>query len=49
MNDRNDSLLEIATSLMKRKKKPQTLDSILEEVFQKKGIAEADDNVVAQF
>lgn len=49
MNDRNDSLLEIATSLMKRKKKPQTLDSILAETFQKKGIAEADDNVIAQF
>ena len=36
MNDKNDSLLEIATSLMKKKRKPQVLDSILEEVFQKK-------------
>lgn len=49
MNDKNDSLLEIATSLMKKKRKPQTLDSILEEVFQKKGISLDDANVVAQF
>ena len=49
MNDKYDSFLEIATSLMKRKKKPQTLDIILEEVFQKRGLTEIDDNVIAQF
>ena len=49
MNDKYDSFLEIATSLMKRKKKPQTLDTILEEVFQKKGLTEVDENVIAQF
>lgn len=49
MNERNDSLLEIASILMRRKKKPQTLDSILEEVLQKKGINDADDLLVAQF
>ena len=49
MNDKNDSLLEIATSLMKKKRKPQVLDSILEEVFQKKGISTDDAAVVAQF
>lgn len=49
MNNKNDSLLEIATSLMKKKRKPQVLDSILEEVFQKKGISTDDAAVVAQF
>lgn len=49
MNDKNDSLLEIAKSLMKRKKKPQTLDSMLDEVFQKKGLKKDNETVVAQF
>lgn len=48
MNEINDSLLEIAVALMKRKKKPQTLESMLDEVFQKKGMAK-DDQTVAQF
>ncbi len=49
MDEKNDSLLEIATNLMKRKKKPQTLDSILEEAFQRKGISKDDEAVCAQF
>ena len=38
MNDNNDSLLEIAIALMKRKRNPQSLDLITNEVFQKKGM-----------
>lgn len=49
MNEKNDSLLEIASMLMRRKKKPQTLDSILDEVLEKKGIEDADEHLVAQF
>lgn len=48
MNERNDSLLEIAVNLMKRKKKPQTLKSMLNEIFERKGI-EQTEQAVAQF
>lgn len=48
MNEKNDSLLEIAVALMKRKKKPQTLKSMLNEIFERKGI-EQDEQTVAQF
>ncbi len=48
MNEKNDSLLEIAVNLMKRKKKPQTLKSMLNEIFDRKGI-EKTDQAVAQF
>lgn len=48
MNEKNDSLLEIAVALMKRKKKPQTLKSMLNEIFERKGI-EQDEQAVAQF
>lgn len=49
MNDKNDSLIEIAASIMRRKKKPQSLDFLLDEVFEKKGITKDDEMVVAQF
>ena len=48
MNEKNDSLLEIAVALMKRKKKPQTLKSMLNEIFERKGI-EQDEQAVTQF
>ena len=48
MNERNDSLLEIAVKLMKKKKKPQTLKSMLNEIFERKGI-EQTEQAVAQF
>ena len=48
MNERNDSLLEIAVNLMKWKKKPQTLKSMLNEIFERKGI-EQTEQAVAQF
>ena len=48
MNEKNDSLLEIAVALMKRKKKPQTLKSMLNEIFERKGM-EQDEQAVAQF
>lgn len=43
-----DSFLEIAVSLMKKKKKPQTLDLITKEVFSKKGV-EGSELQIAQF
>ena len=48
MNEKYDSLLEIAVSIMKRKKKPQTIESLVDEVFARKGI-EKTDQAVAQF
>jgi len=48
MDIKNDSLLEIAVSIMKKKKTPQTLDDILKESFKKKEI-EKEENTVAQF
>lgn len=48
MNNNYDSFLEIAVALMKKKKKPQSLDSITKEVFSKKGV-EAKELQVAQF
>ena len=38
MDNNYDSFLEIAVSLMKKKKKPQSLDSMTKEVFSKKGV-----------
>ncbi len=49
MNDKNDSLLEIAINCLKRKKKPQTLDTIQKEVFQRKGLSLDDTQMLAQF
>lgn len=48
MNNNYDSLLEIAASLMKKKKKPQSLDAITKEVFSKKGI-QGTETQIAQF
>ncbi len=48
MNDNNDSLLEIAIALMKRKRNPQSLDLITNEVFQKKGM-KGTEQEIAQF
>ena len=53
MDDKNlyseMSLLEIAESLMKKKRKPQSLDSLTAEVFSKKGLSTKDYAQVAQF
>ena len=49
MEDKNKSLLEIAVSIMKNKKKPQTLKSIEEKVFEKKGIVNPNNQEIAQF
>lgn len=38
MNEKNDSLIEIAFSEMKKKKKPKTLEKICKDVFEIKGI-----------
>ena len=38
MNNNYDSFLEIAVALMKKKKKPQSLEAITKEVFSKKGV-----------
>lgn len=43
------SLLEIAEALMKKKRKPQSLDAITAEVFAKKGMSIKDYAAVAQF
>lgn len=48
MNNNYDSFLEIAVALMKKKKKPQSLELITKEVFSKKG-AEGNELQVAQF
>lgn len=48
MNEKYDSLLEIAVAIMKRKKKPQTIESLIDEVFARKGI-EKNDQDIAQF
>ena len=48
MNNNYDSFLEIAVALMKKKKKPQTLESLTKEVFSKKGV-EGNELEVAQF
>ena len=48
MNTNYDSFLEISVALMKKKKKPQSLESITKEVFSKKGI-EGNELQVAQF
>ena len=48
MNNNYDSFLEIAVALMKKKKKPQSLEAITKEVFSKKG-AEGNELQIAQF
>ena len=48
MNEKYDSLLEIAVAIMKRKKKPQTIESLIDEVFARKGI-EKNEQDIAQF
>lgn len=48
MNNNYDSFLEIAVVLMKKKKKPQSLDAITKEVFSKKGV-DGSELQVAQF
>ncbi len=48
MNNNYDSFLEIAVSLMKKKKKPQSLESMTKEVFSKKGV-EGNELQIAQF
>ena len=48
MNNNYDSFLEIAVALMKKKKKPQSLEALTKEVFSKKGI-EGNELQVAQF
>lgn len=48
MNNNYDSFLEIAVALMKKKKKPQSLEVLTKEVFSKKG-AEGNELQVAQF
>ena len=48
MNNNYDSYLEIAVALMKKKKKPQSLELITKEVFSKKG-SEGNELQVAQF
>ena len=49
MEDKNKSLLEIAVSVIKSKKKPQTLESIQTKVFDKKGIKNPSSDEIAQF
>lgn len=48
MNNNYDSFLEIAVALMKKKKKPQSLEAITKEVFSKKGV-DGNELQVAQF
>ena len=48
MNNNYDSFLEIAVALMKKKKKPQSLEAVTKEVFSRKGI-EGNELEVAQF
>lgn len=48
MNDKYDSFLEIAVALMKKKKKPQSLETLTKEVFSKKGV-EGNELQIAQF
>lgn len=48
MNNNYDSFLEIAVALMKKKKKPQSLESMTKEVFSKKGV-EGNELQIAQF
>ncbi len=48
MNTNYDSFLEISVALMKKKKKPQSLESITKEVFSKKGV-EGNELQIAQF
>lgn len=48
MNNNYDSFLEIAVALMKKKKKPQSLEALTKEVFSKKGI-EGNELQIAQF
>ncbi len=48
MNNNYDSYLDVAYSLMKKKKKPQSLDAITKEVFLKKGVI-GSENQIAQF
>lgn len=48
MNINYDSFLEISVALMKKKKKPQSLESITKEVFSKKGV-EGNELQIAQF
>lgn len=48
MNTNYDSFLEIAVALMKKKKKPQSLELITKEVFSKKGV-DGNELQVAQF
>lgn len=48
-NESTMSLLELAEVLMKKKRKPQTLDSVTNEVFAKAGLSTKDAKAVAQF
>ncbi len=48
MNSNYDSFLDVAIALMKKKKKPQSLDTITKEVFLKKGTV-GSENQIAQF
>jgi DNA-directed RNA polymerase delta subunit len=48
MNNNYDSFLEIAVALMKKKKKPQSLEALTKEVFSKKGV-EGNELQIAQF
>ena len=48
MNNNYDSFLEIAVALMKKKKKPHSLEALTKEVFSKKGV-EGNELQVAQF
>lgn len=48
MNNNYDSFLEIAVALMRKKKKPQSLESMTKEVFSKKGV-EGNELQIAQF
>lgn len=48
MNNNYESFLEIAVALMKKKKKPQSLEAMTKEVFSKKGI-DGNELQIAQF
>lgn len=48
MNEKNDSLIEIAFKEMTKKRKPKTLDKICKDVFSIKGIEETEEEC-AQF
>ena len=48
MNERNDSLIEIALKEMTKKRKPKTLEKICKDVLEVKGI-EYNEEVVSQF